>query len=117
MYRFELKSEFILKLFVRVIVLTCFIFLAMRVQMKQSNFENSIDSIEFSRKLAYDSNKELKEYVDKNYVQQIIWKTHALQKYPDSFSSRILLKKEENRHTINETWDSVIRLAQDYSDK
>lgn len=89
----------------------------MKVQMEQSNFDNSINNVQFSRKLAYDSNHELKEYVDKNYVQQIIWKAYPLLVYPESISSRVLFKREVNQKSIDEVWQDVMSLVEDYAQK
>lgn len=91
--------------------------MAMKVQMEQSNFDNSINNVQFYRKLAYDSNNELKEYVDKNYIQQIIWKIYPLLVYPESISSRVLFKREANQKSIDEAWQDVMSLVEDYEQK
>lgn len=69
MFILKNKYEGLLKVVVHVIVFIGIISMAMKVQMEQSNFDNSINNVQFSRKLACDSNNELKEYVDKNYIQ------------------------------------------------
>ena len=97
MFILKYKYEVLLKVVVHVIVFIGILSMALKVQTQQSNFDNSINTVHFSRKLAYDSNHELKEYVDKNYVQQIIWKTHPLLGYPESISSRIMFKREANQ--------------------
>ncbi|BAO08495.1 hypothetical protein EMQU_2938 (plasmid) [Enterococcus mundtii QU 25] len=117
MFILKYKYEGLLKVVVHVIVFIGIISMAMKVQMEQSNFDNSINNVQFSRKLAYDSNHELKEYVDKNYVQQIIWKTHPLLGYPESISSRILFKREANQKSIDEAWQDVMSLVEDYEQK
>lgn len=116
---FILKNKFegLLKVVVHVIVFMGIISMAMKVQMEQSNFDNSINNVQFSRKLAYDSNNELKEYVDKNYIQQIIWKTYPLLVYPESISSRVLFKREANQKSIDEAWQDVMNLVEDYEQK
>ena len=117
MFILKNKYEGLLKVVVHVIVFIGIISMAMKVQMEQSNFDNSINNVQFSRKLAYDSNHELKEYVDKNYVQQIIWKAYPLLVYPESISSRVLFKREANQKSIDETWQDVMRLVEDYAQK
>ncbi len=117
MFILKNKYEGLLKVVVHVIVFIGIISMAMKVQMEQSNFDNSINNVEFSRKLAYDSNHELKEYVDKNYVQQIIWKAYPLLVYPESISSRVLFKREANQKSIDEAWQDVMSLVEDYAQK
>ncbi|MBE6172040.1 MAG: hypothetical protein E7153_04260 [Enterococcus faecium] len=117
MFILKYKYEVLLKVVVHVIVFIGILSMALKVQTQQSNFDNSINTVHFSRKLAYDSNHELKEYVDKNYVQQIIWKTHPLLGYPESISSRIMFKREANQKSIDETWQDVMRLVEDYAQK
>lgn len=117
MFILKNKYEGLLKVVVHVIVFIGIISMAMKVQMEQSNFDNSINNVQFSRKLAYDSNNELKEYVDKNYIQQIIWKTYPLLVYPESISSRVLFKREENQKSIDEAWQDVMSLVEDYEQK
>lgn len=113
----ERQFKLLLKVGTGVIAIVLLLVLAMKAEVEQSNFENSISSVQFSRKLAYESNKELKEYVDKDYVQQIIWKANPLREYPESFASRILFKRDANQEMIDETWQDVLRLAKDYSKK
>lgn len=117
MFILKNKYEGLLKVVVHVIVFIGIISMAMKVQMEQSNFDNSINNVQFSRKLAYDSNNELKEYVDKNYIQQIIWKTYPLLVYPESISSRVLFKREANQKSIDEAWQDVMNLVEDYEQK
>ncbi|ONN40976.1 hypothetical protein [Enterococcus mundtii] len=117
MFILKNKYEGLLKVVVHVIVFIGIISMAMKVQMEQSNFDNSINNVQFSRKLAYDSNHELKEYVDKNYVQQIIWKAYPLLVYPESISSRVLFKREANQKSIDEAWQDVMSLVEDYEQK
>lgn len=117
MFILKNKYEGLLKVVVHVIVFIGIISMAMKVQMEQSNFDNSINNVQFSRKLAYDSNNELKEYVDKNYIQQIIWKTYPLLVYPESISSRVLFKREANQKSIDEAWQDVMSLVEDYEQK
>lgn len=117
MSRYENAVRFVIKVGVSAFVLVFTFATGVKAVIEQSNFDNSIDSIQFSRKLAYDSNKEINEYVDKNYVQQIIWKTNSLVEYPESISSRILFKREENQKSLEETWQDVMRLADDYTKK
>lgn len=117
MSRYENAVRFVIKVGVSAFVLVFTFATGVKAVIEQSNFDNSIDSIQFSRKLAYDSNKEINEYVDKNYVQQIIWKTNSLVEYPESISSRILFKREENQKSLEETWQDVLRLADDYTKK
>lgn len=117
MFILKNKYEGLLKVVVHVIVFIGIISMAMKVQMEQSNFDNSINNVQFSRKLAYDSNHELKEYVDKNYVQQIIWKVYPLLVYPESISSRVLFKREANQKSIDEAWQDVMSLVEDYKQK
>lgn len=117
MFILKNKYEGLLKVVVHVIVFIGIISMAMKVQMEQSNFDNSINNLQFSRKLAYDSNNELKEYVDKNYIQQIIWKTYPLLVYPESISSRVLFKREANQKSIDEAWQDVMNLVEDYEQK
>ncbi|MDB1688323.1 hypothetical protein [Enterococcus casseliflavus] len=117
MSRYENAVRFVIKVGVSAFVLVFTFATGVKAVIEQSNFDNSIDSIQFSRKLAYDSNKEVKEYVDKNYVQQIIWKTNSLVEYPESISSRILFKREENQKSLEETLQDVMRLADDYTKK
>lgn len=117
MFILKIKYEGLLKVVVHVIVFIGIISMAMKVQMEQSNFDNSINNVQFSRKLAYDSNHELKEYVDKNYVQQIIWKAYPLLVYPESISSRVLFKREANQKSIDEAWQDVMSLVEDYEQK
>ncbi|AZP91628.1 hypothetical protein IGK08_002825 [Enterococcus sp. DIV1286c] len=117
MFILKNKYEGLLKVVVHVIVFIGIISMAMKVQMEQSNFDNSINNVQFSRKLAYDSNHELKEYVDKNYVQQIIWKAYPLLVYPESISSRVLFKREVNQKSIDEVWQDVMSLVEDYAQK
>lgn len=117
MFILKNKYEGLLKVVVHVIVFIGIISMAMKVQMEQSNFDNSINNVQFSRKLAYDSNHELKEYVDKNYVQQIIWKAYPLLVYPESISSRVLFKREANQKSIDEAWQDVMSLVEDYAQK
>ncbi|MEC3942552.1 hypothetical protein [Enterococcus mundtii] len=117
MFILKNKYEGLLKVVVHVIVFIGIISMAMKVQMEQSNFDNSINNVQFSRKLAYDSNHELKEYVDKNYVQQIIWKAYPLLVYPESISSRVLFKREANQKSIDEAWQDVMSLVEDYKQK
>lgn len=75
MSRYENAVRFVIRVGVSAFVLVFTFATGVKAVIEQSNFDKSIDSIQFSRKLAYDSNKEINEYVDKNYVQQIIWKT------------------------------------------
>ena len=117
MFILKNKYEGLLKVVVHVIVCIGIISMAMKVQMEQSNFDNSINNVQFSRKLAYDSNNELKEYVDKNYIQQIIWKIYPLLVYPESISSRVLFKREANQKSIDEAWQDVMSLVEDYEQK
>lgn len=117
MFILKNKYEGLLKVVVHVIVFIGIISMAMKVQMEQSNFDNSINNVQFSRKLAYDSNNELKEYVDKNYIQQIIWKIYPLLVYPESISSRVLFKREANQKSIDEAWQDVMNLVEDYEQK
>lgn len=117
MFILKNKYEGLLKVVVHVIVFIGIISMAMKVRMEQSNFDNSINNVQFSRKLAYDSNHELKEYVDKNYVQQIIWKAYPLLVYPESISSRVLFKREANQKSIDEAWQDVMSLVEDYKQK
>ncbi len=117
MFILKNKYEGLLKVVIHVIVFIGIISMAMKVQMEQSNFDNSINNVQFSRKLAYDSNNELKEYVDKNYIQQIIWKTYPLLVYPESISSRVLFKREANQKSIDEAWQDVMNLVEDYEQK
>ncbi|MGG5308299.1 hypothetical protein IGK38_003031 [Enterococcus pernyi] len=117
MFILKNKYEGLLKVVVHVIVFIGIISMAMKVQMEQSNFDNSINNVQFSRKLAYDSNNELKEYVDKNYIQQIIWKIYPLLVYPESISSRVLFKREANQKSIDEAWQDVMSLVEDYEQK
>ncbi|MGG5311226.1 hypothetical protein [Enterococcus sp. DIV1304_2] len=117
MFILKNKYEGLLKVVVHVIVFIGIISMAMKVQMEQSNFDNSINNVQFSRKLAYDSKHELKEYVDKNYVQQIIWKAYPLLVYPESISSRVLFKREANQKSIDEAWQDVMSLVEDYEQK
>lgn len=117
MSRYENAVRFVIRVGVSAFVLVFTFATGVKAVIEQSNFDNSIDSIQFSRKLAYDSNKEINEYVDKNYVQQIIWKTNSLVEYPESISSRILFKREENQKSLEETLQDVMRLADDYTKK
>lgn len=117
MFILKNKYEGLLKVVVHVIVFIGIISMAMKVQMEQSNFDNSINNVQFSRKLAYDSNNELKEYVDKNYIQQIIWKTYPFLVYPESISSKVLFKREANQKSIDEAWQDVMSLVEDYEQK
>lgn len=117
MSRYENAVRFVIKVGVLAFVLVFTFATGVKAVIEQSNFDNSIDSIQFSRKLAYDSNKEINDYVDKNYVQQIIWKTNSLVEYPESISSRILFKREENQKSLEETLQDVMRLADDYIKK
>ena len=117
MSRYENAVRFVIKVGVSAFVLVFTFATGVKVKIEQANFDNSIDSIQFSRKLAYDSNKEINEYVDKNYVQQIIWKTNSLVEYPESISSRLLFKREENQKSLEETWQDVMKLADDYIKK
>lgn len=117
MSRYENAVRFVIKVGVSAFVLVFTFATGVKAVIEQANFDNSIDSIQFSRKLAYDSNKEINEYVDKNYVQQIIWKTNSLVEYPESISSRILFKREENQKSLEETWQDVMKLADDYIKK
>lgn len=117
MSRYENAVRFVIRFGVSAFVLVFTFATGVKAVIEQSNFDNSIDSIQFSRKLAYDSNKEINEYVDKNYVQQIIWKTNSLVEYPESISSRILFKREENQNSLEETLQDVMRLADDYTKK
>lgn len=117
MSRYENAVRFVIKVGVSAFVLVFTFATGVKAVIEQANFDNSIDSIQFSRKLAYDSNKEINEYVDKNYVQQIIWKTNSLVEYPESISSRLLFKREENQKSLEETWQDVMRLADDYTKK
>lgn len=117
MSRYENAVRFVIKVGVSAFVLVFTFATGVKAVIEQANFDNSIDSIQFSRKLAYDSNKEINEYVDKNYVQQIIWKTNSLVEYPESISSRLLFKREENQKNLEETWQDVMRLADDYTKK
>ncbi|EPH88361.1 hypothetical protein D922_03981 [Enterococcus faecalis 06-MB-DW-09] len=117
MSRYENAVKFAIQAGVSAFMLFYIFSIGVKALIEQTNFDNSIDSIQFSRKLAYDSNKEVKEYVDKNYVQHIIWKTNSLVEYPESISSRILFKREENQKSLEETWRDVMRLADDYTKK
>lgn len=117
MSRYENAVRFVIKVGVSAFVLVFTFATGVKAVIEQANFDNSIDSIQFSRKLAYDSNKEINEYVDKNYVQQIIWKTNSLVEYPESISSRLLFKREENQKNLEETWQDVMRLSDDYTKK
>lgn len=117
MSRYENAVRFVIKVGVSAFVLVFTFATGVKAVIEQANFDNSIDSIQFSRKLAYDSNKEINEYVDKNYVQQIVWKTNSLVEYPESISSRLLFKREENQKSLEETWQDVMRLADDYTKK
>ena len=93
------------------------IMIAMTLQRQQSYFENTIDSIKFECGLAYDEKYELRETIDHNYVQQIVWKIGSIRNYPVSFTSKILLKEEANDKSLDESWEYVMYLVEMYSEK
>lgn len=107
----------VLRVGVLVGLVSFMIMLAMNLQKKQSSFDNTIESIRFECALAYDEKYELRENLDHNYVQQIIWKADSIQHYPDSFTSRILLKQKDNRLKADQIIEEVKKLGEEYLNK
>ena len=111
----KLKLGLVLKIGVLVGLVSSLVMIAMNLQRQQSYFENSIESIQFECDLAYDEKHELRETIDHNYVQQIIWKADSIRNFSDSFTSKFLLKEKDNQLKVEQAWEEVMNLAQDYS--
>lgn len=80
------------------IVISCAMMIGMRIQREQSYFEVSANNvIERCHYGQHFWTGEVRENIDREYVQRIVWDAYSIKDYPKSLTSRLFYSEKDNQ--------------------
>ncbi|BBM90204.1 hypothetical protein SJ940_05550 [Enterococcus faecium] len=100
------------------IVISCAMMIGMRIQREQSYFEVSANNV--IEKCYYGQHywsEEVRENIDREYVQRIVWDAYSIKDYPKSLTSRLFYSEKDNQKLSDLMMKKVRKLAQSYSEE
>ncbi|MCH0401519.1 hypothetical protein KEL61_09490, partial [Enterococcus faecium] len=97
------------------IVISCAMMVGMIIQREQSYFEVSANNvIERCHYGQHFWTGEVRENIDREYVQRIVWDAYSIKDYPKSLTSRLFYSEKDNQKLSNLMMKKVRKLAQNY---
>ncbi|HBK6327715.1 TPA: hypothetical protein LNB98_003012, partial [Enterococcus faecium] len=85
------------------------------IQREQSYFEVSANNvIERCHYGQHFWTGEVRENIDREYVQRIVWDAYSIKDYPKSLTSRLFYSEKDNQKLSNLMMKKVRKLAQNY---